>query len=94
VREKNGAAIATGHTTVSGRRETNGRCERAKRGRGFIALARAEGEVTFAPPVAGAPQHMLGPAMMRAAGLNVTVVTYRASTLAMPDVIAGGSIPA
>lgn len=57
--------------------------------RGFIDWARAKGDVTFAPPVAGAPQHMLGLALMRAAGLNVTVVTYRASTLAMPDLIAG-----
>ncbi|UFN49270.1 tripartite tricarboxylate transporter substrate binding protein [Roseomonas sp. OT10] len=57
--------------------------------RGFIDWARAKGEVTFAPPVAGAPQHMLGLALMRAAGLDVTVVTYRASTLAMPDLIAG-----
>lgn len=55
----------------------------------FIDWARAKGDVTFAPPVAGAPQHMLGLALMREAGLNVTVVTYRASTLALPDLIAG-----
>ncbi len=57
--------------------------------RGFIDWARAKGDVTFAPPVAGAPQHMLGLALLRTAGLNVTVVTYRASTLAMPDLVAG-----
>lgn len=57
--------------------------------RSFIDWARAKGDVTFAPPVAGAPQHMLGLALMRAARLNATLVTYRASTLALPDLIAG-----
>lgn len=55
----------------------------------FIDWGKAKGDVTFAPPVAGAPQHMLGLMLMRAAGLNATVVTYRASTLALPDLMAG-----
>jgi tripartite-type tricarboxylate transporter receptor subunit TctC len=57
--------------------------------RSFIDWARAKGDISFAPPVAGAPQHMLGLTLMRAAGLHATVVTYRASTLAFPDLIAG-----
>jgi tripartite-type tricarboxylate transporter receptor subunit TctC len=56
---------------------------------GFIAWAKAKGDVTFAPPVVGAPQHLLGLIFARAAGLNVTVITYRAATLALPDIMSG-----
>jgi tripartite-type tricarboxylate transporter receptor subunit TctC len=55
----------------------------------FIDWARARGEVTFAPPVVGAPAHMLGLIFARAAGLNASVITYRAGTLALPDLFAG-----
>src|SRR5690349_11144639 len=41
---------------------------------GFIDWAKAKGDVSFAPPVAGAPQHMLGLAFARDAGLTFTVV--------------------
>lgn len=56
---------------------------------GFLAWARARGDASFAPPVAGAPQHLLGLLLARAAGLHLTVITYRASTLALPDLTAG-----
>jgi tripartite-type tricarboxylate transporter receptor subunit TctC len=55
----------------------------------FILWAQAKGDVAFAPPVAGAPQHMLGLRLAREAGLTFTVVTYRAASLAVQDLVAG-----
>jgi tripartite-type tricarboxylate transporter receptor subunit TctC len=55
----------------------------------FIEWGRSKGDVTFAPPVVGAPQHLLGLTFARAAGLKFTVVTYRSASLAMQDLIAG-----
>lgn len=55
----------------------------------FVAWAREKGDVSFAPPVAGAPQHMLGLLLARAAQMNFTVITYRTTTVAVQDLIAG-----
>ena len=55
----------------------------------FIEWGRSKGDVTFAPPVVGAPQHLLGLTFAQAAGLKLTVVTYRSASLAMQDLIAG-----
>lgn len=55
----------------------------------FIEWGRSKGDVAFAPPVVGAPQHLLGLIFAQAAGLKFTVVTYRSASLAMQDLIAG-----
>jgi tripartite-type tricarboxylate transporter receptor subunit TctC len=56
---------------------------------GFIAWARERGGATFSPPVLGAPQHMLGLMLSRAAGMSVTVVPYRGGALAQTDLLGG-----
>lgn len=55
----------------------------------LIARAKAPGGVTFAPPVVGAPQHMLGLALAREAGVEFTVVSYRDATGPMQDLLGG-----
>jgi tripartite-type tricarboxylate transporter receptor subunit TctC len=57
--------------------------------RGFIEWARGRGGATFAPPVPGAPQHMLALTLAREAGINLTVVSYRGGMFAMQDLLGG-----
>ena len=55
----------------------------------LLAQARQPAGVTFAPPVTGAPQHMLGLALASAAGVSFTVVSYRDATGPMQDLLGG-----
>lgn len=55
----------------------------------FLAWARARGGATFAPPVVGAPQHLIGLAVARQAGVPLTAVSYRGVAPAMQDLLAG-----
>ena len=43
--------------------------------------------IAFAPPVPGAPQHMLGLQLAREAGVAFTVVPYRANAQSMQDLL-------
>jgi tripartite-type tricarboxylate transporter receptor subunit TctC len=56
---------------------------------GFITWAKQRGEATFAPPVLGAPQHMLALIMARQVGLQLTVVPYRGGQAAQVDLLGG-----
>jgi tripartite-type tricarboxylate transporter receptor subunit TctC len=56
---------------------------------GFVAWARDHPGAGFAPPVLGAPQHMLGLAFARQAGITFTVVPYRDASQVMQDLLAG-----
>jgi tripartite-type tricarboxylate transporter receptor subunit TctC len=56
---------------------------------GFIEWARGHGGATLAPPVTGAPQHMLALTMARHAGISLTVVTYRGGMFALKDLLGG-----
>lgn len=56
---------------------------------GFLARARQQGSATFAPPVLGAPQHMLGLMLARRAGVEFTVISYRGGAPAQIDLLAG-----
>lgn len=55
----------------------------------FLSWARARGGASFAPPVLGAPQHMIGLAVGRLSGTPLTAVSYRGSGPAMQDLLAG-----
>jgi tripartite-type tricarboxylate transporter receptor subunit TctC len=55
----------------------------------FLAWAKAKGGGTFAPPVLGAPQHMMGLEVSRRAGVSLTPVSYRGGAAAQQDLIAG-----
>ena len=55
----------------------------------FLAWAKAKGGASFAPPVLGAPQHMIGLAVSRLSGAPLTAVSYRGSGPAMHDLHAG-----
>ena len=55
----------------------------------FLAWAKAKGGATFAPPVLGAPQHMIGLAVSRLSEVPLTAVSYRGSGPAMQDLYAG-----
>ncbi len=59
----------------------------------FLAWARAKGGATFAPPVLGAPQHLIGQAVSRRSGVPLTAVSYRGLGPAMQDLY-GGQIDA
>ncbi len=56
---------------------------------GLIDWAKARGEVDFAPPVLGAPQHLLGMVFAAAAGLRFNVIAYRTAAQSMLDLLAG-----
>jgi tripartite-type tricarboxylate transporter receptor subunit TctC len=56
---------------------------------GFIAWARDHPGASFAPPVLGAPQHMLGLAFARQAGITFTVVPYRDASQVVQDLLGG-----
>jgi tripartite-type tricarboxylate transporter receptor subunit TctC len=55
----------------------------------FLAWTRQRQGATFAPPVLGAPQHMLGVALARQAGVNFTLVPYRDASQAVQDLLGG-----
>lgn len=55
----------------------------------LLGQARTPAGVTFAPPVTGAPQHMLGLALARAAGVSFTVIAYRDATGPVQDLLGG-----
>jgi tripartite-type tricarboxylate transporter receptor subunit TctC len=55
----------------------------------FLARAKQQGSVTFAPPVLGAPQHLLGLTLARQAGISFTVVSYRDATGPVQDLLGG-----
>ena len=55
----------------------------------FLAWARGKGGATFAPPVIGAPQHMMALDIARRAKVGLTPVSYRGALLAQQDMIAG-----
>jgi tripartite-type tricarboxylate transporter receptor subunit TctC len=55
----------------------------------FLAWAKSKGGATFAPPVLGAPQHMIGLAVSRLSGAPLTAVSYRGTAPAMQDLLAG-----
>jgi tripartite-type tricarboxylate transporter receptor subunit TctC len=55
----------------------------------FILRGRMKGGVTFAPPVLGAPQHMLMLAFAREVDLPVQVVPHRTTTQGLLEVVAG-----
>jgi tripartite-type tricarboxylate transporter receptor subunit TctC len=55
----------------------------------FLDRAKRQATVTFAPPVLGAPQHMLGLALARQAGATFTVVPYRDATGPVQDLLGG-----
>src|SRR4051794_18489492 len=55
----------------------------------FWAWAKAKSGATFAPPVLGAPQHMIGRAVSRLSGGPLTAVSYCGSGPAMQDLYAG-----
>ncbi len=56
---------------------------------GFLAWAKAMGGANFAPPVLGAPQHMIGLAVARQAGVALTAVSYRGGAAALQDLLSG-----
>lgn len=56
---------------------------------GFIEWARGRGSATFAPPVPGAPQHMLALMMARKARINLTAVSYRGGMVCLQDLLGG-----
>jgi tripartite-type tricarboxylate transporter receptor subunit TctC len=55
----------------------------------FLSGARASGGVTFAPPVLGSPQHMLGLELAKVADVSFETITYRSSGQALQDLMAG-----
>jgi tripartite-type tricarboxylate transporter receptor subunit TctC len=55
----------------------------------FLATAKEKGGATFAPPVIGAPQHMIGLEVGRRAGVRLTPVSYRGGAAAQQDLIGG-----
>lgn len=55
----------------------------------FLERARRQEGFTFAPPVLGAPQHMLGLTLARQAGVTFTVVPYRDATGPVQDLLGG-----
>lgn len=55
----------------------------------FLAWAKARGGATFAPPVIGAPQHMMGLEVGRRADVRLTAVSYRGGAAAQQDLVAG-----
>jgi len=55
----------------------------------FLAWARERGGSTFAPPVIGAPQHMIGLEVARRSGVPLTAVSYRGGPAALQDVLSG-----
>ncbi len=55
----------------------------------FLAWAKAKGGANFAPPVPGAPQHLIGLAVSRRSGVPLTAVPYRGLAPAMQDLYAG-----
>jgi tripartite-type tricarboxylate transporter receptor subunit TctC len=55
----------------------------------FLAWAKARGGASFAPPVLGAPQHLIGLAVSRRSGVPLTAVSYRGLAPAMQDLYAG-----
>jgi tripartite-type tricarboxylate transporter receptor subunit TctC len=55
----------------------------------FLAWAKVRGGATFAPPVLGAPQHLIGLAVSRLSGVPLTAVSYRGSGPALQDLYAG-----
>ncbi len=55
----------------------------------FLAWAEAKGGASFAPPVLGAPQHMIGLAVSRLSEAPLAAVSYRGSGPAMQDLLAG-----
>lgn len=56
---------------------------------GFLAWARARGGATFAPPVVGAPQHLIGLAVSQRSGVPLTAVPYRGAAPALQDLLGG-----
>lgn len=55
----------------------------------FLNQARQRGGATFAPPVLGTPQHMLGLGLASRAGVAFTVVPYRGGAFAQQDLLGG-----
>ncbi len=55
----------------------------------FLAWAKDRGGASFAPPVLGAPQHLIGLAVSRRSGAPLTAVSYRGLGPAMQDLYAG-----
>jgi tripartite-type tricarboxylate transporter receptor subunit TctC len=55
----------------------------------FLATAKEKGGATFAPPVIGAPQHMIGLEVGRRAGVRLIPVSYRGGAAAQQDLIGG-----
>lgn len=55
----------------------------------FLDTARAQGGANFAPSVIGSPQHFIGLALGRAAGVSMNAVPYQGGVSMMPDLYAG-----
>ncbi|WP_137128073.1 tripartite tricarboxylate transporter substrate binding protein [Roseomonas sp. HF4] len=55
----------------------------------FLAWARGRGGATFAPPVVGAPQHLIGLAVSQRSGVPLTAVSYRGAAPALQDLLGG-----
>jgi tripartite-type tricarboxylate transporter receptor subunit TctC len=56
---------------------------------GFVAWARAQADVPYASPAAGAAPHFLGVMLARAIGATMTHVSYRGAAPAVQDLVGG-----
>jgi tripartite-type tricarboxylate transporter receptor subunit TctC len=56
---------------------------------GFVAWARAQADIPYASPAAGAAPHFLGVMLAQAIGARMTHVSYRGAAPAVQDLIAG-----